>query len=41
MFGTIEKRPAFEAYLGRMSTRPAAIRANAIDDALLPGTGQS
>lgn len=34
-FGTIEKRPAFEAYVARLSGRPAAIRAREIDDALL------
>lgn len=34
-FGTIEKRPAFEAYWDRLKDRPAAIRARAIDDALL------
>ncbi len=33
-FGTIEKRPAFEEYWQRLSTRPAALRANEIDDAL-------
>jgi glutathione S-transferase len=35
-FGTIERRPAFEKYWERISSRPAAIRARAIDDALLP-----
>jgi glutathione S-transferase len=35
-FGTIEKRPAFERYVGRIFQRPAAIRAREIDDALLP-----
>lgn len=34
MFGTLEKRPAFEAYFGRLSKRPAAIRANEIDNKL-------
>jgi glutathione S-transferase len=34
-FGTIEKRPAFEAYWARISQRPAAIRAREIDDALI------
>jgi glutathione S-transferase len=34
MFGSIEKRPAFEEYFGRLSKRPAAIRANEIDSAL-------
>ncbi len=34
MFGTLEKRPAFEAYWNRISSRPAAIRAREIDDAL-------
>ena len=36
MFGTIEKRPAFEDYFGRLQSRPAAIRANELDDALTP-----
>ena len=35
-FGNIEKRPAFEAYAGRIFGRPAAIRAREIDDALMP-----
>ncbi len=34
-FGTIEKRPAFERYWARLSARPAARRANALDDALI------
>ncbi|CAN7594900.1 glutathione S-transferase family protein [Phenylobacterium sp. LjRoot225] len=34
-FGTIEKRPAFEAYVAPMKLRPAAIRADEIDDALV------
>ena len=33
-FGTIEKRPAFEAYSSRHLARPAAKRANEKDDAL-------
>jgi glutathione S-transferase len=33
-FGTIDKRPAFERHVERVSTRPAAIRAREIDDAL-------
>ena len=36
MFGTIEKRPAFEAYWKRLAVRPAAVRARDLDDALLP-----
>src|SRR5271163_1503347 len=35
MFGVIEKRPAFESYYARISQRPAALRARAIDDALV------
>jgi glutathione S-transferase len=35
MFGGIEKRPAFESYFARISQRPAAVRARAIDDALV------
>ena len=32
-FGTIEKRPALEAYWARISARPALGRASAADDA--------
>jgi glutathione S-transferase len=39
-FGTIEKRPAFERYVERISARPAAVRARAIDDALIAAAGQ-
>ena len=35
-FGTIAPRPAFVAYAGRMTARPAFIRASAQDDALMP-----
>jgi glutathione S-transferase len=35
-FGSIDKRPAFTAYWDRLFNRPAAVRARAIDDALLP-----
>ena len=35
MFGSIEKRPAFEAYVQRLTARPAAKRAAALDDALI------
>ena len=35
MFGSIEKRPAFEAYWAGISQRPAAKRASQIDDALI------
>ncbi len=43
-FGSLEKRPAFEKYWQRVSSRPAARRANEIDDALMakhpmPGQG--
>ena len=34
-FGLLPKRPAFEAYLGRVYERPAAVRAREIDDALI------
>jgi glutathione S-transferase len=33
MFGTLEKRPAFEKYWQRVSSRPACKRANELDDA--------
>jgi glutathione S-transferase len=39
-FGSIEKRPAFEAYWARLFDRPAAVRARQIDDALLPAQPQ-
>ena len=34
-FGTIEKRPAFEAYYAKVKDRPAALRAAALDDAAM------
>lgn len=40
-FGTIDKRPAFEAYAGRMLSRPAAVRAREIDDALIAAAQKS
>lgn len=36
MFGSLPKRDAFDAYLGRITGRPAAVRAREIDDALIP-----
>ncbi len=39
-FGSIEARPAFTAYWDKISRRPAAVRARAIDDALLPAQPQ-
>jgi glutathione S-transferase len=36
MFGTIEKRPAFADYAARLQSRPAAVRARELDDALIP-----
>jgi glutathione S-transferase len=38
-FGSIEKRPAFEAYWAKLADRPAAVRARAIDDALIQQKG--
>jgi glutathione S-transferase len=35
-FGTLPKRAVFEAYVERLRARPAAKRANALDDALMP-----
>ena len=35
-FGMIEKRPAFVDYTGRLTARPAAVRAKQIDDELVP-----
>ena len=34
-FGSIEKRPAFEAYFAKLETRPAYIKAKSIDNALI------
>ncbi|HEX8534681.1 MAG TPA: glutathione S-transferase family protein [Allosphingosinicella sp.] len=36
MFGSIDKRPAFVDYVGRLQSRPAAQRAREIDDAAMP-----
>lgn len=41
MFGTLEKRPAFQAYWNRIGMRPAAIRAREIDDALVAAQKQT
>jgi glutathione S-transferase len=35
MFGTIDKRPAFERYVGRLTARPAFARARQLDDELM------
>jgi glutathione S-transferase len=34
-FGQLEKRPAFESYFARLSSRPASVRANQIDNDLI------
>jgi glutathione S-transferase len=39
-FGTIEKRPAFEAYVARLHARPAAVRAAKIDDDIIAAQKQ-
>jgi glutathione S-transferase len=39
MFGTIEKRPAFERYWERLAARPAHRPAEEIDNALTPPSG--
>ncbi len=39
-FGGVERRPAFERYNERLRARPAAIRASAIDDALIAAQPQ-
>jgi glutathione S-transferase len=36
MFGSIDKRPAFTDYFERIGSRPAALRARELDDALMP-----
>ncbi len=35
MFGTIDKRPAFERYVGRLTARPAFARASQLDNDLM------
>ncbi len=35
-FGTIDKRPAFEPYVQRITARPAAEQARKLDDAAMP-----
>ena len=35
-FGSIEDRPAFRAYWERLAARPAAIRAQELDNAAMP-----
>lgn len=35
MFKTLPERPAFQAYAGRLMSRPTAVRAAGIDDALI------
>lgn len=35
-FGSLEARPAFADYVARVTSRPAAVRAREIDDALAP-----
>lgn len=35
MFGTVERRPLFEAYVERLYARPAVARANSINEAFL------
>jgi glutathione S-transferase len=39
-FGTLPRLPAFEAYWEKISSRPAAVRAREIDDALIPAQPQ-
>jgi len=41
MFGSIEKRPIFEDYFGRLQARPAAVRAAQLDDALIAAQQQA
>jgi glutathione S-transferase len=39
-FGSIDKRPSFEAYNERLQNRPAAVRAREIDDGLMAQAAQ-
>ena len=36
MFGSIDKRPVFEEYFARLQSRPAAVKANMLDNELMP-----
>lgn len=40
-FGTMEKRPAYETYVGRIMSRPAAVRAREIDDGLIAAAAKA
>ncbi|WP_171070033.1 glutathione S-transferase family protein [Methylobacterium terricola] len=40
-FGSIERRPAYEAYVARLADRPAAVRAREIDDRLIAEAPQA
>ncbi|KMO37396.1 glutathione S-transferase [Methylobacterium variabile] len=40
-FGSIERRPAYEAYVARLADRPAAVRAREIDDRLLAESAEA
>jgi len=40
-FGQLEKRPAFQSYFARISSRPAAVRANQIDNDLIAAAAKS
>jgi glutathione S-transferase len=40
MFGSIDKRPSFEAYAARLLQREASLRANALSEAFLKGGTQ-
>ncbi len=40
-FETLDKRPAFVSYFERLSQRPAYVRANELDDALMPPESRS
>ena len=40
-FGTLEKRPAFEVYAERHLQRPAALRADEIDNALIAAAAET
>ncbi|MGQ0558873.1 MAG: glutathione S-transferase, partial [Sphingosinicella sp.] len=40
LFGALEKKPALEAYFGRLQQRPAHQRSRELDDALMPPQAQ-
>lgn len=41
MFGTIDKRPTFKAYVAQLQQREAALRANRLNEARIQGNAKT